>query len=45
MGTLSVQNPSEFTNNSDPNYWYTYSSAYNIIADPVDIVSWREIFD
>ncbi|MCB1155449.1 hypothetical protein KDL45_17445, partial [bacterium] len=29
FGTVTVQNPSEFSNNSDPNFWYTYSSAYN----------------
>ena len=44
-GDISVQNPSEFTNNSDPNYWYTYSSAYSVIADPVDVLSWREIYE
>ena len=45
MGNVSAQNPSEFTNNSDPNYWYTYSSAYSVIADPIDIISWQEIYD
>ncbi len=43
FGSVTVQNPSQFTNNSDPNYWYTYSPAYNIIADQVDILSWSEI--
>jgi hypothetical protein len=43
FGSVNVQNPSEFTNNSDPNFWYTYSPAYNIIADPVDILSWSEL--
>jgi hypothetical protein len=45
VGNISAQNPSEFTNNNDPNYWYTYSSAYSIIADPVDILSWHEAYD
>lgn len=44
-GDIAVQNPSEFTNNNDPNYWYTYSSAYSVIADPVDVLSWREVYD
>ena len=42
---LSAQNPSEFTNNSDPNYWYTYSAAYSIIADPVNVLTWHEVYD
>lgn len=44
FGNLNLQNPSEFTNNSDPNFWYTYSSAYSIIADPIDILSWHEVY-
>lgn len=43
FGSVNIQNPSEFTNNNDPNFWYTYSPAYNVIADPIDILSWTEI--
>lgn len=43
FGSAGVQNPSEFTNNNDPNFWYTYSPAYNILTDPIDIISWTEI--
>ena len=43
FGSVTVQNPSQFSNNSDPNYWYTYSPAYNIIADAVDIMTWSEL--
>lgn len=45
FGTATIQNPSEFTNNNDPNFWYTYSAAYNIVSDPVDILLWQEIID
>lgn len=45
FGTAIIQNPSEFTNNSDPNFWYTYSSAYNIVSDPIDILLWQEVID
>ncbi|MCL4233226.1 MAG: hypothetical protein KJ042_01770 [Deltaproteobacteria bacterium] len=45
FGTATIQNPSEFTNNSDPNFWYTYSSAYNIVSDPIDILLWQEVID
>jgi PilX N-terminal len=41
-GNVSIQNPSEFTNNNSANYWYTYSSAYNVIADPIQVLSWHE---
>ncbi|HPM78525.1 MAG TPA: hypothetical protein PK961_15655 [bacterium] len=43
FGSVTIQNPSEFTNNNCANYWYTYSSAYNVISDPVDILSWTEV--
>ncbi|HPQ71193.1 MAG TPA: hypothetical protein PKW95_18855 [bacterium] len=43
FGSVTIQNPSEFTNNNSANYWYTYSSAYNVISDPVDILSWTEM--
>lgn len=43
FGTATIQNPSEFANNSDPNFWYTYSSAYSIVSDPIDILLWHEI--
>ncbi|MCZ7583090.1 MAG: pilus assembly PilX N-terminal domain-containing protein [Deltaproteobacteria bacterium] len=43
FGSAIVQNPSEFTNNNDPNYWYTYSAAYSIVSDPVDIITWQEL--
>jgi hypothetical protein len=42
MGNINIQNPSEFTNNSDSDYWFTYSAAYNILSDPIDIISWYE---
>ncbi|MCC6159338.1 MAG: hypothetical protein IT350_14910 [Deltaproteobacteria bacterium] len=45
FGTAIIQNPSEFTNNNDPNFWYTYSSAYNIVSDPIDILLWQEVID
>lgn len=43
FGSVNIQNPSEFTNNSDPNFWYTYSAAYNIISDPIDVLSWTDL--
>ncbi|MBZ0273148.1 pilus assembly PilX N-terminal domain-containing protein [bacterium] len=43
FGSAIIQNPSEFTNNNDPNYWYTYSAAYSIVADPVDVLLWQEV--
>jgi Tfp pilus assembly protein PilX len=43
FGGAIIQNPSEFTNNNDPNYWYTYSAAYSIVSDPVDIILWQEV--
>jgi hypothetical protein len=43
FGSVTVQNPSQFTNNSDPNFWYTYSPAYSIIADSVNVLSWSEV--
>jgi hypothetical protein len=42
FGSVDVESPSQFTANSDPNYWYTYSSAYNVIADPAHVLSWAE---
>jgi Tfp pilus assembly protein PilX len=42
FGSVDVEAPSQFTNNSDPNFWYTYSSAYATIADPVHVLSWAE---
>jgi hypothetical protein len=41
-GDVTIQNPSEFTNNYDANYWYTYSAAYNVLLNPVNVTSWRE---
>ena len=43
FGDTTIQNPSEFTTNNDPNFWYTYSSAYNIVSDPINILLWQEI--
>jgi Tfp pilus assembly protein PilX len=43
FGAATIQNPSEFTNNNDANFWYTYSSAYNIVSDPIDVLLWQEI--
>jgi len=43
FGSVNIQNPSEFTNNNDSNYWFTYSSAYNIISDPIDVLSWTDL--
>jgi hypothetical protein len=42
FGSVDVQAPSQFTNNSDPNFWYTYSSAYNILSDPAHVLSWAQ---
>ncbi|MCZ7583089.1 MAG: pilus assembly PilX N-terminal domain-containing protein [Deltaproteobacteria bacterium] len=43
FGGATIQNPSEFTNNNDPAYWYTYSAAYAIVSDPIDILAWQEV--
>jgi Tfp pilus assembly protein PilV len=43
FGSVNIQNPSEFTNNNDPNFWYTYSPAYNVLTDPINVLSWSEI--
>jgi Tfp pilus assembly protein PilX len=42
FGSIDIENPSEFTNNSDPNFWFTYSSAYSVLSDPAHILSWAQ---
>jgi Tfp pilus assembly protein PilX len=42
FGSIDVQNPSQFTNNSDPNFWYTYSSAYSVLSEPAHVLSWAQ---
>jgi len=45
FGGAIIQNPSEFTNNNSANYWYTYSAAYSVVSDPIDVLLWQEIMD
>jgi Tfp pilus assembly protein PilX len=42
FGNVTMQGAPQYIGNPDPNFWETYSSAYNTIAPPVAVLSWAQ---